>query len=227
MGNRTFLIAGLLGLGALVMTVVLWLIGPREIGVLPSGFMTPVVAFEFAQTTAEVRQLFEPPGSTAAVDRVNRWDFLYMVLYNGFIIAFAIACGRQTGNRYFYAVAALPLLIWFADAMENVQLLGLTGRIESGDTMGDLLSRLRFYTWLKWGGLALYFLLLWPYFRGLRGWARLIGIAGVLPGLLAVTAIFARGLANELMALTIGTMFILLTAYSWKAAVAQRVVVVV
>lgn len=221
MRDRLFLISGLLGLGALVMTAVLGFIGPRQMGPLPPGFVTPIMAFEFAADPAEVGHLFSVAGAAAAMDRVNRWDFLYMALYNGFLIAFALACARHTGNRFYYVVAALPLLIWFADALENVQLLAITG-VLAADTVEPilgqllpLLDRLRLFTWLKWGGLALYFVLLWPYFRRSTGWARWIGIAGLLPALLAVAALSSRGLANELMALAIGVMFLLLTVYAW------------
>ncbi len=231
MRDRLFLISGLLGLGALLMTAVLWLIGPRQMGPLPPGFVTPVMAFEFAVDPAEVGHLFSVDGAAAAMDRVNRWDFLYMALYNGFLIAFALACARRTGRRAYYALAALPLLIWLADAMENVQLLAITRVLAAEATepilgqMLPLLDRLRLFTWLKWGGLALYFVLLWPYFRGRAGWARWIGVVGMLPALLAAAALFRRGLANELMALAIGVMFVLLTVYAWKIAVAQPVVV--
>ena len=213
------------------MTAFLWLIGPRQMGPLPPGFVTPIMAFEFVADPAEVGHLFSVAGAVAAMDRVNRWDFLYMALYNGFLIAFALACARRTGNRYFYAVAALPLLIWIADALENVQLLAITGVLAADevepvvDQLLPLLDRLRLFTWLKWGGLALYFVLLWPYFRGLQGRARWIGVVGLLPALLAVAALFSRGLANELMALAIGMMFLVLTVYAWKIAVAQPVVV--
>lgn len=222
MRDRPFFLSGLFGLGALVMTLVLALIGPRQVGVMPDGFITPVMAFEFAENDVEVWELFRPVGSAAAMDRVNRWDFLYMALYNGFLFTFALACARQTGRRYFYVVAALAPIILFADTMENVQLLGLTHQTtQDGSYMGGLLARLRVYTWIKWGGLALYFLLLIPYFRGLPGRARFITVVAILPAVLAVVAFFNRGLPNELMALLIGLMFMLLTVYAWWMAVAR------
>ena len=224
MRDRRFLLSAFLGLGALLMTAFLWLIGPRQMGPLPPGFVTPIMAFEFATDPAELGHLFSVDGAAAAMDRVNRWDFLYMALYNGFLIAFALACARRTGNRYYNALAALPLLIWFADAMENVQLLAITRVLAADgiepilDQLLPLLDRLQLFTWLKWGGLALYFVLLWPYFRSRTGWVRWIGVVGLLPALLAVVALISRGLANELMALAIGVMFILMTMYAWHAS---------
>jgi hypothetical protein len=198
------------------MTLFLSLIGPREVGALPPGFITPVMAFEFAGSADEVTGMFAPDGSAAAMDRVNRWDFLYMALYGLFLCAFALACAWQTGRLFFAIPAALALLIPFADALENVQLLRLTYQTTAGGgEMAGLLARLRWFTWLKWGGLAVYFLLLWPYFRGLADRWRWIGIIGILPALLAIIAVFNRGLPNELMALAIGLMFFLLTVYAW------------
>lgn len=230
MRDRLFLLSGVFGLGALAMTAILWLIGPRQVGPLPPGFVTPVMAFEFAGSPAEVGHLFSVDGAAAAMDQVNRWDFLYMALYNGFLSTFALACARQSGNRGYYAVAALPLAILFADAMENVQLLAIT-RVLAEDGAGPalsqlqpLLTRLRLFTWLKWGGLALYFVLLWPYFRGRARW---IGFAGLLPAVLAIAAVLNRGLANELMALAIGVMFLLLTVYALLVRKARPVRVAV
>ena len=111
--------------------------------------------------------------------------------------------------------------------MENVQLLGLTLQLEmDGGSMAAMLERLHFYTWLKWGGLALYFLLIAPTFRRLPGLWRGVWLVASLPALLAVVAFFRRGLPNELLALSIGVMFLLLTLYAWRT-VAQPVEVAI
>ncbi len=217
MRDRLFFISGLLGIGALAMTLIMALIGPRETGPLPPGFNTPSRAFEFARREAEVNQLFEPYGAAAAMDRVNRWDFLYMTLYSAFLGTFALAAARRAGRPAFYVAAALAVVILFADAMENLQLLGLTFRMSlDGGSLTTTLERLHVYTWLKWGGLAVYFLLLAPYFRGLSGPWRWIWVAALLPAALAVVAFLSRGLANELMALSIGLLFLLLTGYALR-----------
>ncbi|MCA9865995.1 MAG: hypothetical protein KIS95_10745 [Anaerolineae bacterium] len=227
MRDRLFLLSGILGLGALAMTVVLALIGPRQTGPLPAGFITPVMAFEFARDDEEVYRLFEPDGSADAMDRVNRWDFLYMALYSSFLGTFALAAGRRTGRAIYFVAAALALIVLYADAMENVQLLGLTLQLEmDGGSMAAMLERLHFYTWLKWGGLALYFLLIAPTFRRLPGLWRGVWLVASLPALLAVVAFFRRGLPNELLALSIGVMFLLLTLYAWRT-VAQPVEVAI
>jgi len=214
MRDRLFLLSGILGIATLVMTLVLALVGPRATGPLPDGFITPVMAFEFAESAAEVTTLFEPEGSAAAMDRVNRWDFLFMTLYSLFLVTFALAAALDSGQFTLWFAAALAPLILLADVMENVQLLNLTAQLSLGGGMESALARLHLFTWLKWGGLAAYFLLLIPYFRRLDSRWRLVRLAAALPALAVGVALISRGLANELLALAVGLMFLLLTIYA-------------
>lgn len=228
MRDRPFLVSSIFGLGAVVMTLLLSAVGPRPTSPLPAGFITPVLAFEFAEREAEVAALFAPAGQPtgdtvrADMDRVNRLDFLYIALYGGCLLAFALTCFRLTGQRLYLVAAALAVAIMAADVLENVQLLAITRLMDDGDVspilaqLTPLLNRLRLFTWLKWGGLAIFFLLLIPYFRGLTGPWRWVWLISLLPALLAVVANFARGLPNELMALAIGLLFLLLTVYAWR-----------
>jgi hypothetical protein len=222
--DRPFLISGILGLGVIAMTLFLAALGPREFGELPPGFFTPVIAFEFAESPSEVWRMFIPLGAADAMDRVNRWDFLYMLLYGLFLVAFSVACARRTGKQFYYFSAALALGIIVVDALENVQLLGLTYRVGlDGGHLDDLLLRLKVFTWLKWGGLALYFLLLWPYFRGQAGsLARFLSVIALLPALTAVLAFLRRGVLNELLALSVGLLFVLMTLYAWRQVLADQ-----
>jgi hypothetical protein len=216
--DRPFFVSGVLGLGVIAMTIFLAVMGPREFGELPPGFITPVIAFEFAESASEVWRMFIPPGSAEAMDRINRWDFLYMILYGWFLAAFSLACARRTGNRLFYFAAATAGGIIIADAFENLQLLGLTYRVGlDGGYLDDLVMQLKVFTWLKWGGLALYFLMLWAYFHGQTGrLSRFTSFIALLPALSALLAFMRRGLLNELLALSVGLMFILITLYAWR-----------
>jgi hypothetical protein len=221
MQQRPYLLSGVLGLGAVVMTLVLSAIGPRPNAPLPAGYVTPVLAFEFAETEADVVALFAPIGQPegdavrAAMDRVNRLDFLYMALYGGCLAAFALTSARLTGRRIYMAAAALALAIVVADALENVQLLAITRDLGTAD-VGPALARLRLFTWLKWGGLALWFLLMRPAFARAGRLGSFIGLVAVLPLLLGVAAFLWPGLLSELFALSIGLLFLLLTIFAWR-----------
>ena len=216
MGDRLFFPSGLLGLGAVVMSLILTLIGPRETGPLPDGFITPVVAFEFAESAAEVATLFEPEGSAAAMDRLNRWDFLFMALYSLFLTTFALAAALDSGRFTLWFAAALAPLILLADVMENVQLLNLTTQLSLGGGMESALDRLHLFTWLKWGGLAVYFLLIGNYFREQSGIWRFVWVLAGAPAILALWAFLRRGPTHELMALSIGILFLVLTLFAWR-----------
>ncbi len=221
MRARPFLISGILGLGAVLMTLVMTVLGPRPAAALPAGFLTPVLAYEFAADAAEVTALFSPVGqpageaTRAAMDRVNRLDFLYIAFYGGCLMAFALVCARLTGQRRYTLAAALAAGIMLADVLENVQLLSIT-RLLGTANIESRLVWLRLFTWLKWGGLALWFLLLRPYFGRAGRLGRVIGWASFLPLLLGVVAFLRPGLASELFALAIGLLFILLTVYAWR-----------
>lgn len=221
MKERPFLVSGILGLGVVVMTLLLTLIGPRPVTPLPDGFITPVLAFEFAETANEVNRIFAPIGSPAGeVTRqrmvlVNRLDFIYMFLYAGLMFTFALTAARLSGRRLYYFAAVVTIVVLAADILENNQLLSITGRLETGDFNAQL-ARLHVFTWLKWGGLALYFVLLVPFFYEATGFGRAGAILGWLPLGLGVPAYFNPGLLSELFALSVGMMFLFLTFYSLR-----------
>lgn len=220
MTRRPFLISGILGLGAVVMTLIFNLVGPQPAAPLPHGFITPVLAFEFARDEADVAAIFAHQGQPAAdvrasMDRLNRLDFLYIGLYGGCLIAFALTCARLSGQRVYTVAAILAVAVMAADVLENLQLLGITREL-GVTSIDDNLAWLRLFTWLKWGGLALWFLLVRPWFQGQTGWVRAIGLAALLPLLLAVVAFIRPGLASELFALSIGVLFLLLTVYALR-----------
>lgn len=226
MRDRPFLLSGILGLGAIFLTLALTLAGPRAAGTLPAGFRTPVLAFEFATDEGEVEQIFGPPGAgrevaTASMDRVNRLDFLYIGLYGLTLFTFALTIARMTGRWYFYVAAVLAFVIMAADVMENVQLLGITRALGAASIDGAL-ERLSFWTLVKWRGLALALLLLVPYFRLEPGNVSLLGrgLAWVLalPAALAALSAISRGVLTELFALSIGLAFLLVTIYAWRTS---------
>lgn len=222
--RRPFWVSGLLGIGLIAMSAVLLVVNPGTAFALPEGFFTPVVAFEFVETAAEVRQLFGPaptPERAAlvrAMDLGSRIDFGYMLLYAAFLAAFCHTAARRSGRRWFYLGAALAVLAAAADAVENMQLLAITARLDAPDlaaAIGRELLVLRWATWLKWGGLAVLFLSLAPYFARGNSYARFVGTFTAVPFVLGVLAFFNRGLLNELFALSVALMFLLLIIYAW------------
>ena len=109
--------------------------------------------------------------------------------------------------------------ILLADVMENVQLLNLTAQLSLGGGLESALARLHLFTWLKWGGLAVYFLLIGNYFREQSGIWRFVWVLAGAPAIFALWAFLLRGPTHELMALSIGVLFLVLTLFAWRQTV--------
>lgn len=209
-------------LGVVLVITSLWLnrVFPSDAPSLPAGFSTPIIAFEFVQTDDEVRRLFGVVGTdwdrefSERMDAGNRIDFFYMVLYSLFLSLFSITCANISGRKFFLAGAFLAILSLFADFMENVQLLGISAALPAGPFERELI-RLYAYTWLKWGALAFTFLTLTPYFFRGGVFAKAIALSNITCCILGVFAFFHRSVFNELFALSVALVFVLMILYSF------------
>lgn len=218
--NKPFRTTGFIGLTVIVVSLILMNINPKEAPAMPEGFKTPILAFEFAKTNQEVIDLFGTDAETRAdlvraFDLGNKVDFVYMVLYAAFLFCFARTAVTKSGHKLFYAGSLLAGIILLGDLLENVQLLGITAVIDSGN-FDPQLALLPIFTWVKWGGLALYFLLLSPYFFTTDAlFPRIIGIASILAFALGGSAFLSRSVLNEYYALSVALMFVLMIGYSF------------
>src|SRR5206468_12062445 len=102
--------------------------------------------------------------------------------------------------------------VMLGDLMENLQLLSITSKIGTRDFTGELFY-LKIFTWLKWGGICLLFALFFSYFSHGNLYSRVVGYAGMITSILGVLAFLHRSILNEIMAFSIGIMFLLLTIY--------------
>ncbi len=217
--NKPFRLSGFIGIAVIVVSVILMGINPTEVPTMPEGFKTPILAFEFVRTNQEVIDLFGQDGAiraqlVQAFDLGSWVDFVYMALYSAFLFSFAQTIIKLTGRKLFYAAAALAVVIFLADLMENVQLLGITAVIDTGN-FEQQLPLLYLFTWIKWGGLAICFLLLTPYFFTQSFFARIIGIVAIFSFALAGAAFLNRSALNEYYALSVALMFLLMIGYSF------------
>ncbi len=218
MKNRPFFKSGLIGIGVVVVSLVLMAINPAEAPKMPDGFSTPILAFEFARTEQEVVDLFgSDPAVRAELVRafdLGSWvDFGYMLLYAGFLFLFAVQVVKVNGRSLFYLAAAFAVIIFVGDLLENVQLLGITAAL--GGEYGRQLTLLPIFTWIKWGGLAVYFLLLTPYFFTQTLFARIIGILAIVTFTIGGIAFLNRSAFNEYYAKAVAGMFVLMIVYSF------------
>ncbi len=216
--NKPFKKIGYLGLMVLVMSIILVMIFPSKASKMPDGFFTPVIAFEFIQTKAEVFQLFVGTDGLVhqsmidAMDLGNRLDYIYMCLYSFFLLMFCVKCAGLTEKKFYYIGAVISLAVLAGDAMENVQLLGITAGLESGDFDAQL-NLLYLFTWIKWGGIAAVFLVLVPLFAKGGFFSKIIGMTGSIAIAMGVLAFLNRSMITEVFSLTVGLMFLFMIIY--------------
>ena len=216
--NKPFIKTGYLGLTVIMMSVLLLFVFPPKAPSLPEGFFTPIVAFEFVQTSTEVREMFGGENITMrnemarAMDLGNRLDYVYMCLYSAFLLMVSVTCARLSKNKYYYAGVVLALAVLAADALENVQLLGITVNIATGN-FDSQLRLLHLFTWIKWGGIALIFLTLSPWFLKGERFSKIISIMGIISFILGILAYMNRSVINEIFSLSVALMFIFMIIY--------------
>jgi hypothetical protein len=218
--RRPFLISGFIGLSVIIISLVLMITGPQETGPLAEGFFTPIIAFEFATSVEDVNLIFYDSNSQLLQRAVSditsgtRLDFLFMLLYGAFLLTFSLKCSSLTNNRWFYLSAALAVLAPIFDLLENLQLLSIMERLDSGDLITQL-GYLHLFTWLKWGTLSLIFLSLIPFFQNSGVFGRFLATFAALPFVLGILAYFVPGLPNELFALSVSAMILLMILFSF------------
>ncbi|MDA3895693.1 MAG: hypothetical protein PF482_06050 [Desulfobacteraceae bacterium] len=216
--NRPFLKVGYVGLLVIIMSVTLVIIFPSKAPKMPDGFFTPIIAFEFIKTKAEVFQLFVATDGTTrqamvnAMDLGNRLDYIYMCLYSVFFLLFCQKCADISKKKLYYTGMAIAVVVLLGDALENRQLLGITAKLENGDFAAEL-SLLYFFTWIKWGGIAAVFLLLVPWFAKGGLFSKTIGMAGSITIALGVLAFLNRSMITEIFSLAVGLMFLFMIIY--------------
>lgn len=211
---------GFLGLLVIGMSIVLLIVFPSKAPWMMDGFSTPIIAFEFVQSQSEVYRLFgltDSPDQLSmikAMDFGNRLDYIYMVLYTSFLFFFSFVCAKNTGQKCYYAGSMLSFVILVADALENIQLLRITAKFASQD-FGKELSLLHCFTWIKWGGITVVFLILAPYFFKGRSYSKVIATIGISSFILSILAYLNRSVLNELLGLSVALMFPMMIVYSF------------
>jgi hypothetical protein len=133
---------------------------PQEIAqpILGAQIENPVLAFEFARTAAHLDAVFGVLGDPlreariAMMVRGNVLDYLFMVVYGSFVLAFFGACAAATAERRWWLAGLLGPLASVADAIENALLLSINGDMASPQAE---LAWLPIPVWTKFTALAL------------------------------------------------------------------------
>ena len=216
--KRPFIFSGIAGIAVIIMSIILMFVFPQKAARFPEGFFTPVIAFEFINTSNEVEAFFGPAGEresmAARMDLGNKLDYLYMALYCIFLFSYAFIMKKEDGTKAMTLAMAFCIFIFFADAMENIQLLSITDSMGNSDLSNELFL-LKIFTWLKWGGLSVFFILVVPAWRRAGGFGRFLALWAIITLAAAIAALLHRGLMNELFALCVGLMFLFIIIFSF------------
>ena len=180
----------LAGGALLVLTVGISLLSPAQMDSMQEGFMTPILAFEFVRSPAEVYNLFALQvsktsgvvatcaelNSTAsyritALDAINQMDSAYILAYTAFMVFLAnLRFGAEGNRRFLAATWILAIVALVFDILENIALLGITEALgyclvwsqqQNGPAIiQDWVSLLIPFTQIKWFAIPLAFLLM-------------------------------------------------------------------
>ena len=218
--KKPFLKAGYIGLSILILSVILISVNPSGGGRLPGGFFTPVVAFEFIKTSAEVVDLFGDAASGVQAETISGMklgtyiDFIYMLFYTTFLFYFSMLCKRVTGEKWFISGGVIALFVLAADFSENIQLLSIMEKLHSGGFENEL-DLLKYFTWAKWGGLSALFISLVPFLRRSGIFGRVISVVILISAVTGSAAYLYRSVLNEIYVICIAVVFLMLFIFSF------------
>lgn len=132
----------------------------------PHGFTSAIIWFELADSADEIFANLGPADSDIGKDlrirmnRLHKYDFIFMVCYTSLfasIFYYLYRAMRSTGAArvidpvilFSMLVCAVAMLL--GDALENKQLLALTGYSVVESVPDTIISSLKEWTTLKWG----------------------------------------------------------------------------
>lgn len=217
--NRPFIYVGLIGL--LILGGAYWLknVFPQEAPYMAKGFSSPVVFFEFIQSPVEVTDFFgltdydfNSEKFIGEMDQGNRLDFGFALIYSAFFFLFFMRLTNESEQNWYKAGMFLALFAFVGDVFENVQLLGITSNLQSGELESHIYL-LAIFTWLKWGSLAIGFAIFGLWLMKLEGVLRLMGYIAWVPLVFGIMAFMRRGVMTELFTRSISILFFVTISY--------------
>ena len=219
--KKPFIYAGYLGIVLVLLGLFLMSTFPNEVPYKAEGFQTPIIYFEFVKTVEETQQLFGMINGLLPDDKLiqqmdfgNKVDFIYALVYSLFLFLFARTLVKISGRKFFMAVMVLAVLAFVTDCLENIKLITITENLASGSFQNDL-DALFVFTWIKWGSLALSFVILSEWFFREKILSTIFAFLGWVPLILGILSFKMPGFYSELFAKSIMFMFIALIVYSF------------
>lgn len=215
------------GVATLLFGLYLGQVFPQTGHDIAPGYGAPVLAFEFARGQADLEAIFgfytDPQQVTrlAAMRAGNERDYLYMLLYAGFLGGGCIALWRELRLRALLAAAVLPIAAAFCDAYENTLLFDIQAAFTLGD-YSPAMASLPYPVAAKFLLLAATNVLIGAAAMRIGRWWASFGTLAILAAIPTVMAIITpAAFAWALIPSTAGGWLLLLALAatgSWKAA---------
>lgn len=133
-----------LGLATLAFSLVLQGVFPASGANMASGYGAPVIAFEFARSTADLVAIFGDSSDPLQADRLaamqagNEQDYLFMLLYAAFLASGCWALWRELRRPVLLLGVVMPVLAALFDAWENWLLFAIQVAFALGDYAGEI-----------------------------------------------------------------------------------------
>lgn len=229
--TRWWIAALLSGLAVLVFGTHLTEVFPQSAHDMAPGYGAPVIAFEFARGQADLIAIFGPESDPLQVERLaamrtgNEQDYLYMLLYAGFLGSGCLALWRELRVRHLFAAAALPVAAALCDAWENWLLLDIQAAFTAGD-YSPAMAGLPWPVAAKFLALALTNVAIGSAMMGMERWWRLAGLLVILAAIPTPMALVAPPAFGWMLIASIGAGWIALlgmaTAGVWRMLTSRR-----
>lgn len=220
-----------LGIATLLFGLYLGQVFPQTGHDIAPGYGAPVLAFEFAGGQADLEAIFgfytDPEQVTrlAAMRTGNERDYLYMLLYAGFLTSGCIALWRELRLRALLAAAVLPVAAALSDAWENYLLFDIQAAFTLGD-YSPAMASLPHPVAAKFLLLAATNVVIGAAATQMNRWWALFGTVAILAAIPTVMAIITpAAFAWALIPSAAGGWLLLLAlavAGSWQAMVRKR-----
>lgn len=182
------------GIATLIFGLYLGRIFPQTGPDIAPGYGSPVLAFEFARSQGDLEAIFgfytDPlQGARLAAMRAgNERDYLYILLYAGFLASGCVALWRELRLRTILIAAALPVAAAIGDAWENSVLLTIQSAFALGD-YSPAMATLPYLVAAKFLLLAATNVVIGVAAMRMRGWWAVFGAVAILAALPTVAAI--------------------------------------
>ena len=214
------------GLATLIFGLHLTQVFPQTGHDIAPGYGAPVLAFEFAGGQADLEAIFgfytdpEQVARLAAMRTGNERDYLYMLLYAGFLAGGCIALWRELRLRALLAATFLPVAAALYDVWENWLLFDIQAAFTLGD-YSPAMADLPYPVAAKFLLLAATNVMIGAAATRLGRWWALFGTLAILAAIPTVMAIIApAAFAWALIPSAAGGWLLLLTLAatgSWRA----------